>query len=105
LQSRPNKLKWSAKVLLCFLAISSLLLAIAMEASPSLHKLIHRDADSAEHSCIATMLAAGQVLSTGAPDVLSILACAIFVLVLVEFLRPHFERDLRLPIGRAPPLV
>jgi len=51
------------------------------------------------------MLASGQVLLAGAPDILPILACAIFVLVLVEFLRPHFERDLRLPVGRAPPLV
>jgi len=100
-----NKLKWSAKALLCFLAISGLLLAMAMEASPSLHKLIHHDADSADHSCFVTMLASGQVLATGAPDVLPILACAVFLLVLVEFLRPHFERDLRLPVGRAPPLV
>ena len=78
---------------------------MAMEASPSLHKLIHRDADSAGHTCIVTILASGQVLSTGVPTVLPVLACAIFVLVLVEFLRPHFERDLRLPVGRAPPLV
>jgi uncharacterized protein (DUF2062 family) len=105
LQSRPNKLKWSAKALLCFLAISSLLLAIAMEASPSLHKFIHRDADSAAHICIVTMLASGQVHSTGAPGVLPILVCAVFLLVIVEFLRPHCERDLRLPVGRAPPLV
>ena len=78
---------------------------MAMEASPSLHKFIHHDADSAEHSCVVTMLAAGQVLSTGAPDVLPVLACAVFVLVVIEFLRPLFERDLRLPVGRAPPLV
>ena len=76
-----------------------------MAACPSLHKLVHRDADSADHTCIATMLASGQVLSTGAPDALPIFACAVFVLVLVEILRPHFERDLRLPVGRAPPLV
>jgi hypothetical protein len=105
LQTRPNKLKWSAKALLCFLAIGSLLVAMAMEASPSFHKFVHQDADSAGHSCIATMLAAGQVLSTGAPDVLPILAFAVFVLVLLESLRPHIERDLRLPVGRAPPLV
>jgi hypothetical protein len=78
---------------------------MAMEVSPSFHKLIHHDADSAGHSCVATMLAAGQVLSTGAPDVLPILACAVFVLVTIKFLRPHIERDLRLPVGRAPPLV
>ena len=78
---------------------------MAMEASPSLHKLIHHDADSAEHSCIATMLASGHVVSAGAPDVLPILAGAVFVLVLLESVRPHIERDLRLPVGRAPPLV
>jgi hypothetical protein len=105
LQSQKNKLKWSAKALFCVLAMGSLLLATAMEASPALHKLIHRDADSKGHSCAATTLARGQVLSAGAPNVLSILAGVVFVSVILEFFRPQFERDLRLPVGRAPPLV
>jgi hypothetical protein len=105
LQSRKNRLKWLAKASLCFLAIGSLLLSMAMAGSPSLHKFVHKDADSPEHSCLATIIAGGQVLSTQAPDVVPILVCAIFVLVVAEFLLPHSERDLRLPVGRAPPQV
>ena len=105
MQSRKNRLKWLAKALLCFLAIGSLLLSIAMGASHSLHKFFHQDADSPGHTCIATIIASGQVLSTQAPNVLPVLVCAIFVLVVAEFLILHSERDLRLPIGRAPPQV
>lgn len=46
--------------------ISALLVAIvllldAMAASPALHKLIHKDADSSDHECAVTMFAHGQV--------------------------------------------
>lgn len=103
LQLRKNKLRWLAKALLCFLVMGNLLLSAAMASSPALHKFIHHDADSEGHTCLATIIANGHVLSTQEPTELLILICAVFVLVLAESLLPHFERDLRLPIGRAPP--
>ena len=37
------------------------LLLTAMAASPALHKLIHKDADHADHECVVTMFAHGKI--------------------------------------------
>ena len=81
------------------------LFSLALAVSPSLHHFFHHDSDSPEHTCIVTIIASGQVLSTHETGALPIAVCVLFVLVVPEFLLPNLERDLRLPIGRAPPLV
>ena len=38
---------------------SAFLWALALSASPQLHQRVHKDANRAEHSCAATMIASG----------------------------------------------
>ena len=46
--------------------LGHLLLAIALAASPSLHALVHHDADHADHECVVTHLLNGD-FSDGIP--------------------------------------
>ena len=83
--------------------VAMILLLNAM-AAPALHELIHRDADSASHSCAATLFAHGHVESA---------ACDVPVVLSVTLVEttPHLEFFLfstaidNLPHGRAPPSV
>lgn len=104
-RSYPDGLPWWAKTALCVLVAASLLLSLAMAASPALHKFFHEDADSAEHACAATLIASGQVLLVPEPDVFVALVRMVFFLAAAGLLLPHGQRDLQLPVGRAPPQV
>jgi hypothetical protein len=94
-----------AKAHISGLALVLFLFSLALTLSPSLHHFFHHDSDSAGHTCIVTIIASGQVLSTHATSELPILVCALLLLVVSDFLLPYHERDLRFPIGRAPPLA
>ncbi|MEI9961603.1 MAG: hypothetical protein WDM76_10875 [Limisphaerales bacterium] len=52
--SRPHS--WLAALLVLLILLTG-----AMSASPSLHKLIHPDADNADHECAVTMFEDGQI--------------------------------------------
>jgi hypothetical protein len=47
------------RTLVAVLLAVAFLLALALSASPQLHQRVHPDADRAEHSCAATMVASG----------------------------------------------
>src|SRR5205814_4976605 len=45
--------------------------ALALSASPRLHQCIHADANRAEHSCVAAMIASGNYNYAAHPPILS----------------------------------
>ena|SRR5437867_597762 len=45
--------------------------ALALGASPQLHQRVHKDANRAEHSCVATMIASGSYDHAAHPPVVS----------------------------------
>jgi hypothetical protein len=86
------------------LLIAFVLLVNAMAASPALHELIHKDADSASHSCAATLFAHGHVDSAACdvPVVVPTTFVETTPIVPTCFFSPAIEN---LPPGRAPPTV
>jgi hypothetical protein len=80
------------------------LLLNAMAASPALHELIHKDADSASHSCAATLFAHGHVESA-ACDVLAVLPTTFVETTPHLEFSPFSTAIKNLPPGRAPPSV
>jgi hypothetical protein len=104
LQHVKSKLDRFGKPVLAVLLIGLVLLLNVMAATPALHELIHKDADSASHSCAATLFAHGHVESA---------ACDVPVVLPVTLVEttPHLEFSLfgtaidNLPHGRAPPSV
>lgn len=47
-----------------------ILVLSALGVSPALHKLIHADADAADHSCVITLFTKGQISSTPVAQIL-----------------------------------
>lgn len=80
-------------------------LVVGMAMSPSLHHLLHQDADSPDHQCAATLLIDGQLDQPDASSITPTLA-----LVFIEPHRREFPL-LALPFvdaahgGRAPPVA
>jgi hypothetical protein len=105
MQLKQNRFLRQAKGPISGLAMVLLLFSSALAASPSLHHFFHSDSDSPAHTCLVTMLAHGQVLSSEAGVAVALVVAAVLVLVVLETSVPLSERDLRLPAGRAPPLV
>ncbi len=60
------------------------MMAVAMAASPELHRYFHGDADSDDHECVVTHLNKGD-LHDGAPT----------ILITVSFLPPAYELGYR----------
>jgi hypothetical protein len=87
-------------VLLVFLVLLLNLLA----ASPSLHELIHHDADEPGHQCAVTMFAHGQVDSAtvDVPIVVTSIPFEPFPQHTFSAFAPAIEN---LPAGRAPPVL
>jgi hypothetical protein len=76
-----------------------------LSASPSLHRLIHPDADDANHECAVTLFAHAQVLLLPKAIIL-----AVVILGFVEFIcLPRIAllpiRPRQLPPGRGPPVM
>lgn len=80
------------------------LLLSTLGASPSLHKVIHDDADAQGHSCVITWFANGQVSSAPTAEILIglILLFAAVELLPVVLIPP--SADYRFSSSRAPPL-
>lgn len=77
----------------------------AIEVSPELHQLVHKDAHAPGHHCLVTQLqqhsllpGLAAALTTAAPDVWS-------VLVIASDFQAPLSRDYRLSPSRAPPAV
>ena len=86
------------------LLVGMVLLLNAMAACHGLHKLIHRDADTAGHECAVTMFAHGQV-DSAAVDV-SVTVPAVMIEAAPQFVFSVFTSATEnLPPGRAPPAV
>ena len=90
---------WSVVCLASFLAL------LLFTSSPRLHKLIHPDADSADHECAITMLAHGQVSGPVAPPVLVAFVPVVLFLLPRTQLAPVSSFDYRFSSSRAPPLM
>ena len=101
---RPVSLQFKprGKAFVALLLVGIVLLLDAMAASPALHELIHKDADSPDHQCAVTLFAHGQVDST-VVEVAPIVLTPPIETVSPVFL-PVFASCLQyLPSGRAPP--
>jgi hypothetical protein len=88
---------WSVVCLAGFLAL------LLFTSSPQLHKLIHPDADSADHECAITMLAHGHVDTPMAQPVLVAFVAAVFFLLPLLQSAVFSYFDYRLCPSRAPP--
>jgi hypothetical protein len=96
--------KAHSKVVIASLLAGLVLLLDAMAACPSLHELIHKDADSQDHQCAVTMFAHGQVDSVSVDVPVAVPQLFVVVLPSVAFsiFSPAIDN---LPAGRAPPVL
>lgn len=101
--TRVHRFRASRAFLATLLAASVLLLE-GMAACPSLHELIHKDADSPDHQCAVTLFAHGTVDSAVVDTAMPapVLFAATFQPVAFQTFAPAIAN---LPAGRAPPSV
>jgi hypothetical protein len=102
-QSVKHLFKLSGKPALSVLLMAVVLLLNAMAASEPLHKLIHHDADEADHDCAVTLFTHGHVDSTSC-DV-PVIAPTVWIETApsIIFSVPSTAIE-NLPPGRGPPL-
>ena len=91
-----------SKAVVASLLVALVLLLDAMAACPSLHELIHHDANNPDHECAVTMFAHGKVESAVIEVTIVAPQASIAVPLSVEIsvFSPAIEN---LPAGRAPP--
>lgn len=93
----------SVKSALAFLGVSLVLLLSVLGASPSLHKLLHPDADHADHQCVITLFTKGQItLATAAQCLAIVIILFGGVVLLAETFQPPTP-DYCISSSRAPP--
>jgi hypothetical protein len=87
------------------LLIGLILLLSALAASPQLHKLVHADADCADHNCVVTLFAAGHFAAADTAVVVVGIALLFGAVALLTetFLLPVAEY--RFSPSRAPPIA
>jgi hypothetical protein len=90
-------------VVIASLLTGLVLLLNAMAACPSLHELIHKDADTTGHQCAVTLFSHGQVDSATVDVAVAapLTFVADFPSVELSRFSPAIEN---LPAGRAPPV-
>ncbi len=74
-----------------------------LATSPSLHRLIHKEADDSDHECAVTLFAHGQILHC-LPELITALVVFAFVWqvdLMESVVLPG--RAMALPLGRGPP--
>ena len=81
-----------------------MLLLNALAASPTLHELIHKDADRASHTCSVTLFAHGQVASVSGEVPVVVPLALIETTPSIIFSVPGTAIQ-NLPPGRGPPTV
>lgn len=85
------------------LLVALVLLLDAMAACPSLHELVHQDANAPEHQCVVTLFAHGQVDSASVDIAPAAPVIASTTTPQIEF--SVFTPSIGgLPAGRAPPV-
>jgi hypothetical protein len=103
LQLGKRHFKLHGKAVIASLLVALVLLLDAMAACPSLHELIHKDANSAEHQCVVTLFAHGQVDSAmvDVPVVVTTIRVETAPQIVFSVFSPAIKN---LPAGRAPPV-
>jgi hypothetical protein len=98
-----HKFRESAGKALALLMVATVLSLSLISSSPALHRLLHGDADAAEHQCAVTLFAHGQVESAAIPAAVICLIVLFGGVVLLSdtFLLP--AADYRFSASRAPP--
>jgi hypothetical protein len=104
LQRVSRQFKLLRKAVVALLLVALVLLLDAMAASPALHELVHRDADSPDHQCAVTLFSHGQVDSTTV-EVAAIVPPDSFEIVSPISLAVFTSCIENLPSGRAPPVL
>jgi len=94
----------SGKPALSGLLVAFVLLLNALAASPTLHELIHKDADQASHSCVVTLFAHGQVDSVSGDVPVAVPLTLVETTPSSIFSVPSTAIQ-NLPPGRAPPAI
>ncbi len=92
----------SGKPLFSGLLVALVLLLNALAASPSLHELIHKDADRVGHECAITLFAHGQVDSVSGDVPVTVPLTLIETTPSIISSAPSTAIE-NLPPGRAPP--
>ncbi len=102
LQRGKHRFSLPVKSALAVLLVGAVLLLNALAASPALHKLIHKDADKADHECAITLFAHGHVDSVSVEISAVAPTFSIESVPQIKFsvFSPAIEN---LPAGRAPP--
>ena len=93
-----------SKSFIASLLMGLVLFMAALASSEALHKLVHHDADEADHQCAVTLFAHGHVDSAACdvPVVVPTTFIETTPIVSTCFFSPAIEN---LPPGRAPPTV
>ena len=104
LQYKKEYFSQFSKSLVAVLLIGLVLFMAALASSEALHKLVHHDADEADHQCAVTLFAYGHVDSAACdvPVVVPTTFVETTPIVPTCFFSPAIEN---LPPGRAPPTV
>jgi hypothetical protein len=104
LQVGPSHFIQHGKTAIGSLLVGVILFLDAMAVCPTLHELIHHDADQAGHECAVTMFAKGKVESATVDVLLPVPTVTIETERRIEFL--VFSTAIEnLPQGRAPPAL
>jgi hypothetical protein len=86
------------------LLLGLLLSVLAMVTSATLHKVVHPDANKADHYCAVTMLASGQV--DAAPSAVSLPEVSLTAVVANRFeVSSVAVPSFNLPLSRGPPAL
>jgi len=103
LQRTARHFNLRGKAVIASLLVALVLLLDAMAACPSLHELIHQDANSSQHQCVVTLFAHGQVDSASVDVSTAVPPASVETAVPFEFsvFAPAIGN---LPAGRAPPV-
>jgi len=84
----------------------ALVLALSLlSASPSLHRLIHKDADDANHECAVTLFAHAQVLPLSKAIILAVVILGFVGFISLPRIALLPARPRQLPPGRGPPVL
>lgn len=83
--------------------IASLVAAVAADANPKFHRWLHKDADTANHCCLVTLLANGKISAPATAAILAFVAELILQAPMPAVERPLSRFLWRASLARAPP--
>jgi hypothetical protein len=104
LPRRKRHFELPSKAIIAALLAGIVLLLDAMAACPSLHELIHRDANTSEHQCAVTLFTHGQV-DSATLEISTVPQTFSFATAPLPIFFAAPVRCENLPPGRAPPVL